>query len=167
MLPVGLESMPTGPGLASVLASVNRSRLSAHDLYDYLAARARQLAYEQAELLADLFETALAAHEPADSRHRAADVDEHSADQIGWALHWAAGYAQSQVLLGRDLVRRLPMVWQALRAGQIDYARAAAFVDCLADLPIEVARYIATRLLDRAGRWTVAHEHHSYPLAID
>jgi hypothetical protein len=60
------------------------------------------------------------------------------------------------MLLGRALLRRLPMVWQALREGLIDYFRASAFVDCLYDLDETKARAIAQLLLERAQSWTVS-----------
>jgi hypothetical protein len=53
-LPEGLADLPTGAELAAVLATIDRSRLSDADVYDLLAARARQLAHDQAQLLADL-----------------------------------------------------------------------------------------------------------------
>ncbi|MGE5829048.1 MAG: hypothetical protein ACM30G_11920, partial [Micromonosporaceae bacterium] len=51
-----LEAMPPGPALGALLASVDRSRLNGYDLVIVMAARARQVAHEQAELLADVYE---------------------------------------------------------------------------------------------------------------
>ena len=53
-LPEGLAEMPPGPRLAAALASVDRSLLCGFDLVVLLQARNRQLAFEQAELAADL-----------------------------------------------------------------------------------------------------------------
>jgi hypothetical protein len=46
--------MPPGPALAAALASIDRSALSGFDLVVVLQARGRQLAFEQAELAADM-----------------------------------------------------------------------------------------------------------------
>lgn len=155
MLPRRLLSMEPGPELAGLLASVDRSRVGAEDLHHLVAARARQVAHEQAELLADLFEAGLSAHEEGDSTARAKDADEFAPDQIAWTLRCSRSYAQAQVHLGGALTRRLPMVLAALRAGRLDVQKANAFVDALSELDEATARQIADRLLDRAREWTL------------
>jgi hypothetical protein len=55
-LPEGLAAMPPGPELAAVLAGLDRRRLNGHDLVVVMAAQARQVAHEQARLLADVYE---------------------------------------------------------------------------------------------------------------
>jgi hypothetical protein len=55
-LPEGLETMPPGPELAVAVASVDRSRLGGSDAITLAQARARLIAHEQAQLLADLVE---------------------------------------------------------------------------------------------------------------
>jgi hypothetical protein len=57
-LPEGLDTMASGPELASMLATVDRSCIAAEDLHDLLAARFRLLAHVQRQLLADVSETA-------------------------------------------------------------------------------------------------------------
>jgi len=56
MLPDGLAQLPPGPALAVALASVERSRVASADLHVLARARSRQVAYEQAALLADMLE---------------------------------------------------------------------------------------------------------------
>src|SRR5262245_61167441 len=51
-----LETMAPGPELGVVLATIDRSRLNGYDLVIVMAARARQVCYEQAQLLADTYE---------------------------------------------------------------------------------------------------------------
>ncbi|MGE5828812.1 MAG: hypothetical protein ACM30G_10700, partial [Micromonosporaceae bacterium] len=60
-LPDGLELMAPGPGLAAVLAGLDRASLAGPDLIVVARARARQLAHEQAQLLADVLEIAAVA----------------------------------------------------------------------------------------------------------
>lgn len=57
-LPDGLAELPPGPELATMVASIDRSRLNGHDLVLVAQARARLLAWAQGELLADLAEIA-------------------------------------------------------------------------------------------------------------
>src|SRR6185436_6721275 len=149
--------MPPGPALCAVLATIDRTRLTSEDLCVFTAARYRLLAHVNAEFLSDLFETGLAAHEPAGSLTRAGDYKDRAGEQIAWELALSSSYAEGQLLLGRQLARRLPNVGQALREGRIDYGKANAFVDALYDVDDdEVARAIADLLLGRAERWTVA-----------
>ena len=58
VLPDDLDEVPPGPDLARVLAGVDRSRCGGDDLVSLLRARNRQLAHEQAQLLADMVEMA-------------------------------------------------------------------------------------------------------------
>ena len=57
-LPSGLAEMVPGPGLAAVLASLDRTACNGYQLVDLLVARTRQFAWEQAQLLADVNELA-------------------------------------------------------------------------------------------------------------
>ena len=56
--------------------------------------------------------------------------------------------------LGEDLLNRLPIVYQALLAGRIDYPRAMAFSEALALLDDDTARRIAAATLTKAEGWT-------------
>ena len=146
--------MAPGPELGVVLSTVDRTRLGSSDLFDLVEARSRQLAYEQAQLLADVYESGRAAHETEHCLTRR-EPDEFAANQIAWTLAWSRSYAQGQLHLAQELTGRLPMVWAAMAAGRLDQAKAAAFVDTLADLDEDTARLVATKLLDRAQRWTL------------
>ena len=53
-LPAGSAEMPPGPELSAALATVDRTALSGFDLIVLLRARSRRLAFEQAELAADM-----------------------------------------------------------------------------------------------------------------
>jgi hypothetical protein len=154
-LPDGLDTMAPGPGLAALLATVDRSAVAAEDLHDLLSARFRLLAHVQGQLLADVWETARAIGQPAGSLTRTDEITEHSGTEIGWTLAWTESYAFGQVLLGQALTVRLPAVGAAMLAGRIDSAKANAFVDALSDLDEQTARAVADRLLDRAAKWTL------------
>ena len=58
VLPVGLASMPPGPALATALSTVDRSHLAGPALAVVVTAQGRQVAHEQARLLAAAVELA-------------------------------------------------------------------------------------------------------------
>ena len=92
----------------------------------------------------------------AESLTRSDEITEFSGDEIAWTLHWSRSYAFGQVLLGRVLLGKLPMVFEeAMLAGRIDAAKASAFADALSGLDDETARAVATRLLAKAGESTL------------
>ena len=149
--------MPPGPGLAMLLASVDRSAVTADDLPDLVRARARLVAFEQAEFLLDLVEAVHGAAAEPGSTRRYVDgpLTDDAAVELGWALHWSPSWTAAQIDLAEALVGRLPMVFDALRSGRIDRERAFAFVDSLRFVEPEVARSVAAKLVDRAARWTL------------
>ena len=155
-LPAGLAELPPGPELSSVLAGIDRSRVGADELHDLCLARARLLAHVQAELLADVWETGRATRQPAGSLSRNEGIDEFSGDELAWTLSWSRSYTHSQLLAAQQLFTRLPAVYAVFLAGRIDFVKADAFISVLYDLDDEAARRVADRLLDRAGRWTLA-----------
>jgi hypothetical protein len=157
-LPEGLADLPAGAGLAAALATIDRSRLSVADVYELLAARARLIAYEQGQLLADLLEAARTGPgfggDGKDPTARPGRLDEFCADESAFTLCWSRSYAQGQTMLAHDLIERLPVVYAALVAGRIDACRAAVFSDALALLDDDVARAIAAKLIGDAERLT-------------
>ncbi len=145
--------MPPGPCLSALLATVDRDGLSAAQLATLAAARGRQIAHDQAGLLADA--VALAAV-PWDGPVRGAREQEEdfAADQVAFALTMSRWSAYRLLDLGEQLLQKLPMVYEALATGRIDYPRAAVYVDQLCLLDDEVARAIATATLAKATVWT-------------
>src|SRR4029077_5401017 len=117
--------VPAGPDLAVLLATIDRSVLDGSGVITLAQARARLVAYEQAQLLADVAELGLVDwHTPDGVVARMDAPDEFSVDRIAWALHWSREAAQVQLLLAADLIHRLPAVYESLQAGPIDLARA-------------------------------------------
>ena len=158
VLPDGFASLPPGAELASVLASVDRSRLAPADVFEVLAARHRQIAHEQAQLLADLFEAGRVSYEDgAGPLDRQPGLDQYSADEAAFTLHWSVQTTAGYQDLAEDLLRRLPKVYTALAAGRIDLPKAWALHTALAFVDDQIATAIVDRLLDRAAGWTVAN----------
>lgn len=111
VLPQELEEMPPGPALAAALAGIDRDRLNGFDLVVLMQARARQIAHEQPQLLADAVAVAHCPPGHADSPvARTKDFAAYAADEIRVALTWTR----------RAAVERLPAVHTALMSGAID-----------------------------------------------
>ncbi|HEX6869682.1 MAG TPA: hypothetical protein VF163_01175 [Micromonosporaceae bacterium] len=144
--PAGLDTMAPGPRLAAVLAGIGRDGLSGAQVAVLVRAQGRQLAYQEAMLLADVGRLAA---QPWDASGRTSPEreDEFATDQVGFTLTWTTYTAGMWINVGRVLSTRLPMVYQALAAGRIDWYRARAFVDGLALVDDTTAATIATQLL--------------------
>ena len=154
-IPAGLAVMSPGVELACFLKAIDRSRLNGHELVIVMQARARQIAHEQAEFYADMIEISHCPPGDAGSpAERHAEVDEFASDEIRAALRWTRRAADSQLDLAWHLRNRLPQVWDALHAGQIDLPRARVIASGTSHLSEESARRVVAALMDRAGEMT-------------
>src|SRR5690606_15230843 len=158
-----IDILPPGRQLADLLEQItDRSALADGELVAVLAARARQIAHLQAELLADMVAVAGRCHprisEPPPGAGRWAEPVDHGADEIAAALSWTSLAAGCQLEFAERLIRRLPAVYQAMLAGQIDYPKAKVFVDLLGtddDIDPKVVAVVVDRVLpDAPGRTT-------------
>jgi hypothetical protein len=155
MLPEDLGEMSPGPELAALLASIDRSRLNGFDLVTVLQAQARQVAHEQARLLADLVAVAHCPPGGPDAPvARSPQVGEFAADEIRAALTWTRRAADDQLALALTVVERLPAVHAALAAGEIDIPRARVICEAVAVLAESAARAVAGEVLGAAGGLT-------------
>jgi hypothetical protein len=154
LLPEGLAEMPPGPGLAAVLATIDLTRLSGSDCVEMLRARHRQVAHDQAGLMAAMVEVALCDIGPDDKLPRMDAPDEFSADEIRGALSWTRAAADSQLSLAWDVIHRLPRVFAALDAGAIDVPKVRVFSEWTQGLTDEQARQICDQLLAEAPTLT-------------
>ncbi len=153
--------MAPSPELGAVLAGLDIHALAGSDLVEVLRARARQLAHEQARLLATMAEIGWCdpAVEP-DEVGRLAEpprADEplvSAADEIRAAMAWTRNAAYREYHFAQALVGRLPAVFTALDAGAICRSKAWLFTELCAELTDEQARVVCERLLPAAGRLT-------------
>lgn len=144
-VPVGLADLVPGPVLAAVLASIDCDRLSGFDRVVVLQARARQLAYDQAEFYAAMVVVADAIPEA---------EAEFASDEIRAALSWTRRAADRHLGLGFDLMVRLPDLWEALHHGSIDLPRARVIIDNTCHLEVDDARRVTAQILPDAGSLT-------------
>jgi signal transduction histidine kinase len=146
LLPEGISELLPGAGLASVLAGIDRNELNGYELVTVIEARARLVAWAQAQLLADVAELC---HTPIDyissSAERTAAALPESADELRPALHLTRRSAENTACLALDLADRLPHVLSALEEGIIDLARAEVICDGTAHLEETEARETPTR----------------------
>jgi Domain of unknown function (DUF222) len=159
-LPDGLELMAPGPVLAGVLAGLDRAALAGPDLIVLARARARQLAYEQAQQLADVLEIASVAINSLDETDRIVHGDkvvDFADDEVAAALSWTSLTAARQVELAEQSIRRLPAVHTAMLSGQLDAAKARVICTAVRVLDDDdVARAVVARILPGAGEKTTA-----------
>jgi hypothetical protein len=148
-----LEWLPTGIMLAAALDRLDRSRLSGHGRVSLLKARARQIAHDQAELLADIEAVSESVAELSNRTDKDLDVFttfNTTASEISAALTLTRRASEVQTDLALTLRQRLPKVWKALSEGVIDLPRARVLADQTCHLPEELAERVCDQALEKA-----------------
>ncbi len=153
-IPEGLDEMPPGLRLAGVLSRIDRGRLSGCDLVTVTQARARQVAHEQAELLADLVAVAHCPPSFDDAVVRSESIGEFADEEIRVALTWTRRAADAQLSLALAVVEKLPAVHAALSAGLIDVPRARVLCDGVCSLDEPTARRVIDQIIGAASGLT-------------
>ena len=177
-LPADLGSMTPGAELAALLDRIEPSGVADDQVVGVLQAAWRQLAHAHARYFAALVE--IGHREPThdtpsprtrpDDGWRALESAEWCCNEISAALTFTAHRADTEYQFAALLLHRLPQVWAALLAGQIDHLKARVFVDYLGDLTDQQIATICARLLPKAPRLTtgqLAHRLLREVLAID
>jgi Domain of unknown function (DUF222) len=151
-LPDDVAIIPAGLDLAAAVANVDRSSLCDEDLIRLAQARQRLAAHVQAQLLADPH----AIGQRADTVMCRTEVERQdwAETEIAMAMTWTARRASGQLWLADQLVDRLPAVFAALDAGDIDVPKATVFADETMLLDPSLARRVAGELLGEAPRLT-------------
>ncbi len=155
VLPGNLESIPSGPFLAGVLSSVDRSRLNGYDAVRVLEADARMVSYFQSLMYESMAEVAHCPPSNPDSEvARDSSLLEFGCEEIGTALSLTRRAADSELGFALSLQSRLPKVAAALREGRIDVRRAKVFDRETFVLDPDVASEVCDRLLPDASELT-------------
>ncbi|WP_028922366.1 HNH endonuclease signature motif containing protein [Pseudonocardia acaciae] len=152
---MGLAELSPGPELAAALDGIDLSRVPNGELLTMLGACARQLARADAQFLAIVAEIGRA--DPAAGLDEVARLPEparYGADETRAALALTRRAAEVEHEFAEVLVHRLPLVFAALDTGEIMRAKARAFADHLADLPVGQVDRICRALLPKAPRLT-------------
>lgn len=150
-----LDSIPPGPYLAAILASIDRSRLNGYDLVIVLRADDRMASHYQAQRLADMVELAHCAegssYSPAMRVHERQDF---ASDEVRAALSLTRRSAETQLGLAVELVERLPRILEAFRAGRLSLAKVWVIVRATSHLPDDAAAEVSDRVLEEAETMT-------------
>ncbi|MGH8965026.1 MAG: DUF222 domain-containing protein, partial [Actinomycetes bacterium] len=153
--------LPPGPRLSALLGRLPWSRVPNARLVEVLQARNRQLAHDQAGLLAGMVEISCAvpvAGLSPDVVARAGDEFEWASHEIAAGLTWTPTSADRELDFARVLVRGLPLVFAALEQGLIDRGKAKVFCDHLdparGELTPAQIRRLCERFVPLAPGWT-------------
>ena len=149
VMPPGLDKMEPGPMLAVILLAVEVRKLSGHDQIVVMRAHQRMASHFQARVYDDM--TAVVDSMDDDDLMSAA---ESAAAEIRAALSLTRRATDRELEFALSLQRRLPKVWDALAAGDIDVRRAKLFAYRTTHLPIGVAQSVVERIIDHASRLT-------------
>jgi hypothetical protein len=159
-----LDGLAPGPLLAGAAAAAAGSDQERHgalgesELIGVLCGWQRLASWAQAGQAAAVIALARRrAAQAAAGRNR--HLAEHTDDEVAAALT-LTGRAASRLTSVAAGLDRLPEVLAALRAGQVDWARACVFVDELAALDDADAGRLARQFLGRGGGWTTGQLRH-------
>jgi hypothetical protein len=151
VIPPGLDEMEPGLILASFLATVEGEEVSGYDRVVVLRAHQRMASYFQAQVYEEIASISdLMGQLDPDLEY----ATESAAAKIRAALRLTRRAADTELAFAVDLKHRLPRVWEALAAGDVDLRRARVIVHGTAHLAEETARHVVDRIIGRAGRLT-------------
>ena len=151
-LPRDLEQMQVGPQFGVLLSSIDRSKLSGHDLVRLMQADARLVSHFNSRFYADMAEVAHA-YDP-DTTARDAFPVEFAVEEVQTALAKTRRAAEYDLELALDLRHRMPRVWKAMRAGDLDLARVRVFARELESLHPALVPEAVDRVLSEAPELT-------------
>ena len=167
--PVGLadvEGMPPGPGLAGLLAEAAPADVSDRDLVEVIAGAERVARWASAVQVAAVAE--LSRRPVFTPEHPRSTRDElrSAGAQVAVELRLAPSTGEQRTWTARTLVEQLPATLAALRAGVIDYRRAATLADVVGSHGGEIARTVEARVLGKAGQRTIGQHRAAIDRAL-
>ncbi|MGH3614320.1 MAG: HNH endonuclease signature motif containing protein [Pseudonocardia sp.] len=143
-LPIDLLSrvarIPPGADLAAALGGLDLAGVPNDRVVDVLQAQYRQLAHDQARMLATIVEVSRSTpfSDPDDpdvqkacGPRRALAAYEWASGELAAALTFTGRAAELELHFAQTVVEKLPWVFAALLAGQIDRVKAKVFADHL------------------------------------
>ena len=147
-----MVSMRWFPGLIwpPSCPSVDVLCLSGYDRVVVLRAHQRLVSHYSAQLYADM---AAVSDSLADTEVDPGFVHEASAAEIRTALRLTRRAADSELGFAIDLRERLPQVWEALLAGDLD-VRARTIDSGTCHLDVDTARLVVEEIIEAAPGWT-------------
>ncbi|HEX6336770.1 MAG TPA: DUF222 domain-containing protein [Jiangellaceae bacterium] len=150
-----LGTVPPGALLSSMLEDVDIERVCGHDTVVMLGAEYRQLCRQQARVYRALLETGLRKPFSIDTVERMSRPDEFAAEEARAVLVWSRTRAERAFGFAVDLFMRLPLLGEAMLAGNLDEPRARAFVDWTSGLTDAQAEQVCEQLLSESAQLMV------------
>lgn len=139
-----IDSLEPGPALAALLAFIDVASLSGDEQLSVLRAQQRMASHYSAAAYGSMAAVADTVDAIEDDPVLAA---ESAAAELRAALALTRRAADAELSLALRLRRRLPAVWTALSAGQIDVRRARVLVDGTDHLSVARARTVIDTIL--------------------
>jgi len=157
VLPDGLADLPAGPRLGVALAEIDPTRLTAHQLVVLIAARNRQIAHEQAQLLLALRELGHAPPQERDRVVREPDRNAFAVVEAAFGGTWTTYRCELLVSLAEFVFDEAPQLGEALAAGRVDLDKVKVFLRMLSGVvDRELLREIVAQALGKAADDTTA-----------
>jgi hypothetical protein len=149
--------MEPGPVLAAFLGHIDVDRCSGHDRIRVLRAQQRLVSWTRAQM----YRTMSSIVDVIDAEDMPTEhVEQAAAIEVAAALRLTRRASEAEMELALDLERRLPAVWRALLAGDIDVRRARVIVDETIHLSIAGAQQVVDGVIADAGRLTTGQLGH-------
>jgi hypothetical protein len=154
-LPEGLAGVPAGAVLAGLLEDIEIDRVCGSDTVEVLLAEYRLWCRQTARFFRAVLETGLRRPFSIDTVERVDRLGEFAAEEARAALVWSRSRAEGTIGFAFEIFCRLPVLGEAMLAGELDQPRARAFVDWTEGLSTEQALGVCERLLPGAAGCTV------------
>jgi len=152
-IPPGLDKMQPGTILAAILEHTDVEALSGHDRIIFLRAQQRMASHYSA----GIYETMASVTQHMRDRDDFGDhtfATEAAAAEIRTALRLTRRATETELTFALELRERLPRVWAALAAGDIDVRRAKTIAHHTYHLSTATARHVVDEIIETASRLT-------------
>ncbi|HEX6329555.1 MAG TPA: DUF222 domain-containing protein [Jiangellaceae bacterium] len=154
-VPDELSRMPAGAVLAGVLEDIEIEQVSGYDAVEVMCAEYRLWCRQTARFYRAVLETGWRRPFSIDTVERVSTLGEFAAEEARAALVWSRSRAEAAIGLAFELFDRLPLLGEAMLAGQLDEPRARALITWTDGLDTEHAHAVCRQLLPTAGTVTV------------
>ena len=152
-IPAGLDEMEPGPFLAAILEHTNVADLSGYDRIVFLRAQQRMASHYSAGVYDTM--AAVAQHmRDEDDFDDYMFATEAAAAEIRAALRLTRRATDTELSFALELRERLPKVWAALAAGDIDVRRAKTIAHHTYHLTAATAGAVVEAIIEQAPRLT-------------
>ena len=150
-IPAGLDQMEPGPFLAAILEHTDLSVLAGDDRIVVLQAQQRMASHYNANVYEAMASVTEHMRELDDDFALATEA---AAAEIRVALRLTRRATDSELGFALELKERLPSVWSALRAGDIDVRRAKTIAFHTIHLTAATAHNVVAKVIEQAPHLT-------------